>query len=280
MVQGACLCGALRYEAEGPFRDLIHCHCSMCRKHHGTAFASFVGVAAERFRWIAGEDQVVEYASSPGSVRRFCGTCGAAAPVPFGDRVFLTPGNLDGDLGDLGGIHVFVGSKAPWHTIANDLPQFDTVPPGLPLPEVERPTPPTLEGATHGSCLCGDVTFRVEGAPDRMYYCHCSRCRRARSAAHAANAFYPLARFAWLSGEDRLRRYKVPEAQRFAVVFCARCGSGAPVLRDGVPFAQIPSGALDGDTGGRPMAHIHVASKSTWYTIADTIPQFTELPPP
>ncbi len=114
-------------------------------------------------------------------------------------------------------MHIFVGSKAPWHSIGDALPQHDTVPPGWPLPQVTRPLVPTLEGgATPGSCLCGDVTFSVQGTPARWMQCHCSRCRRGRSAAHGSNTFYPLDRFAWRSGRELVATYKLPEAQRFA----------------------------------------------------------------
>ena len=64
-----------------------------------------------------------------------------------GDVVFMPAGNLVGELGDAGGMHVYVGSKAPWFVIADALPQHDTLPPGWPLPEVSRPAPPILEGS-------------------------------------------------------------------------------------------------------------------------------------
>lgn len=279
MVTGACLCGALRFEVEGPFHTLMHCHCSMCRKDHGAPFASFVGAPAASFRWLGGEP--IEYTSSASSKRPYCGTCGSKAPSRSvtGDSVFLPAGNLVGELGDAGGMHVFVGSKAPWFVIADDLPQHETLPPGWPPPEVDRPAAPVLEGATHGSCLCGAVTFSVRGEPARWMQCHCSRCRRGRSAAHGSNTFYPSAQFAWRSGKEVVRTYRVPEAQRFAISFCARCGGGAPIEREGAPFVLVPAGLLDADPGARPEAHIHVASKAPWYRIADAIPQFAELPP-
>ena len=42
MAEGRCLCGAVRYTVEGPYVRMLNCHCSMCRKHHGSAFATFV----------------------------------------------------------------------------------------------------------------------------------------------------------------------------------------------------------------------------------------------
>jgi hypothetical protein len=48
MAKGQCLCEALTYELDGPFSAMIHCHCSMCRKHHGTGFATFVAAPKRR----------------------------------------------------------------------------------------------------------------------------------------------------------------------------------------------------------------------------------------
>lgn len=281
MNAGACLCGRVRYEVDGPYAELIHCHCSMCRKHHGAPFASVVTAPRAGFRWIQGEEDVISYASSPAWTRRSCRICGSVVSTLTDQTACIPAGNLVGELGTPQEMHIFVGSKAPWHSIGHPTPQHDTVPPGWPLPQVARPLAPTLEGgATPGSCLCGGVTFSVQGTPARWMQCHCSRCRRGRSAAHGSNTFYPLDRFAWRSGRELVATYKLPEAQRFAVAFCTRCGGGAPVEREGVPFVLVPAGLLDADPGARPEAHIHVASKASWYTIHDDIPQFAELPPP
>jgi hypothetical protein len=250
----------------------------MCRKHHAAPFASFVEVDQQRFRWLAGEHMVASYASSPARWRRFCHVCGSVAPTHVGDRLWVPAGNLLGELGVRGGTHMFVGSKAPWHAIADALPQHAAAPPGW-ATEVQRPAAPSVEEGTHGSCLCGEVTFVVCGAPARWLQCHCSRCRRGRSAAHGSNTFYPLAQFEWKTGREMVRSYRPPDAERFTLSFCARCGGGAPVERDKVPFVLVPAALLDADPGARPQGHIHVASKSSWYAICDELPQFAELPP-
>lgn len=279
MFTGECLCGSLRYEAQGPLRALVHCHCSMCRKHHGAPFASHAVVGIEAFRWLEGEASVIEYASSAARVRRFCGTCGSVAPAPLGDRMLLPAGGLQGDFSQVSAEHIFVGSKAPWHVINDGLPQHVASPPRWTLPEVSRPEPVELEAASPGSCLCGAVTFSVSGAPRVWFQCHCSRCRRGRSAVHGSNAFYPLEQFAWRAGRELVQRYKPPEAARFAVSFCTRCGGGTPVERENIPFILIPCALFDSDPGARPQAHIYVASKAPWYTFGDGLPRYDELPP-
>jgi hypothetical protein len=107
--------------------------------------------------------------------------------------------------------------------------------------------------------------------------CHCSRCRRARSAAHGTNLFAARERFRWLRGESALRVYKLPEAERYAQAFCTRCGSNMP--RDAGPWFVVPAGSLDGDPGIAERKHIFTGSKAPWFAIADAWPQYEALPP-
>ena len=125
VVHGKCLCGDVRYEITGPLGPMSHCHCSMCRKHHGTSFATHVSVPISSFRWVAGQQAVVLYRSSPFGLRSFCGKCGSVTPILDSELALaLCPaGNLAGQLEPQTQTHVFVGSKAPWHTITDQLPQ-------------------------------------------------------------------------------------------------------------------------------------------------------------
>ena len=54
MLTGSCLCGDIAFEIDGPVDVVGHCHCSMCRKSHGSAFATFVTAAPGDFRWVCG----------------------------------------------------------------------------------------------------------------------------------------------------------------------------------------------------------------------------------
>src|SRR5690606_16582436 len=234
-----------------PFDAMLHCHCSMCRKHHGAAFATFVGAPHAAFRWISGKDDVARYPSSDHGTRGYCRRCGSVAPLemPEAGAAFLPAGNLTGDPGIRPQSHMFVGSKASWYTIADDLPQHAAYPPELGGGAgVDRPAMPHRAGVIGGSCLCGEVACEVD--PDgllRMMNCHCSRCRRARSAAHASNLFVALDRFRWLRGEELVERYKVPEAQSFTIAFCTRCGGKVPRVAPERSWAVVPAGALDTD---------------------------------
>ena len=132
MAKGRCLCGGVAYEVDGAIDVMANCHCSMCRKHHGASFVTFAGVKPSQFRWLQGEELLVNYESSPGNHRTFCRTCGSSLPAPHpGEGMFFFPvGTLDDDPGQRVQAHIFVGSKAPWVEIIDDLPQFDEYPPG------------------------------------------------------------------------------------------------------------------------------------------------------
>jgi hypothetical protein len=280
-VLGTCLCGAVRYELGGPLSTMLHCHCSMCRKHHGAVFATFVSAPHAAFRWLDGEDDVASYRSSDQGVRTFCRHCGSVAPalMPDAGLAIAPAGNLEGELGLKPESHMFATSKPAWYTITDSLRQHAGMPPefggGM---GIARPAVPQREGVADGSCLCGAVAYELR-SPIRMYHCHCSRCRRARSAAHATNVFAKLTDFAFTRGEELVVQYKVPEAARFGVAFCTTCGGKVPRASRERGVVVAPVGPFDTDPLLRPQAHIYVASKAPWFDITDDLPQYAELPP-
>ena len=130
-VQGGCLCGAIRYEIDGPLTDVGNCHCSMCRRFHGAAFSTYAKIGAEHFRWLSGQDLLTVYETSPGIGWAFCRTCGSSLGIPaLGKLSEITLGTLDTDPGIRPTEHTFVGSKAAWFEITDTLPQHDKWPPG------------------------------------------------------------------------------------------------------------------------------------------------------
>jgi len=127
MVSGSCLCGAVRYAIDGRISPIGLCHCSKCRKSTGSAFHAGALCRKTRFRWLAGEDAIREYRTSSGYTTRFCGTCGSLVPMfqDEGEYVVLHAGALDQDPGSRPVHHIFVGSKASWFEIADDLPRYE-----------------------------------------------------------------------------------------------------------------------------------------------------------
>src|SRR5262245_4970021 len=130
-IRGGCLCGAIRYEVDGPLFDVGNCHCSMCRRFHGAAFATYAKVNTDNFRWLKGQDLLTVYETSPSIGWAFCRVCGSSVGVPSGAKLSdLAVGALDADPGVRPTYHMFVGSKATWHDITDDLPRYDAWPPG------------------------------------------------------------------------------------------------------------------------------------------------------
>jgi hypothetical protein len=131
-IKGGCLCGAVRYEIDEPLGETGSCHCSMCRKAHGAAFATFASVKPGSLRWTAGEEALSVYASSEQGRRCFCRHCGSQlGAMEKGELRWLALGSVDGDPGVRSGANIFVASKAPWFDIHDGLPQFDEYPPEM-----------------------------------------------------------------------------------------------------------------------------------------------------
>ncbi len=107
-----------------------HCHCSMCRKWHGAAFATYATAPADRFRFTRGADELRGYESSPGVTRSFCGRCGSSLLwQEDADHVGFVLGALDTPVSAPRQWHIYAGSKAPWWTITDGQPQYQERPP-------------------------------------------------------------------------------------------------------------------------------------------------------
>lgn len=125
--QGSCLCGAVRFQVDAPIEDVSHCHCSMCRKAHGAACGTYANVAEASHRFVEGEAVLRMFRSSASVERLFCSCCGS--PLLWRDTsrfpglVSFPLGSLDTPLSPPSQRHIFVGSKADWHTITDDWPQ-------------------------------------------------------------------------------------------------------------------------------------------------------------
>lgn len=131
-ITGGCLCGAVRYSIDQPLARAGSCHCSMCRKAHGSAFATFAAVPPGSFTWVAGEDKVGKFQSSEEGIRCFCKVCGSPLGAMSGDALgWVTLGTVDGDPGVRSEANIFVDSKAPWFEILDGLPQFEEYPPDM-----------------------------------------------------------------------------------------------------------------------------------------------------
>ncbi|MGI9319387.1 MAG: GFA family protein [bacterium] len=128
MITGGCQCGLVQYKVDGELLDYCHCHCSICRRLHGAAFATWGGVSRVNFSYLIGENHLKAYAFSDRSDSMFCDTCGSRILVDFKpepDMLYIALGTVNGDVRRPTGYHQFTGSKAPWYEINDDLSQYE-----------------------------------------------------------------------------------------------------------------------------------------------------------
>ncbi len=131
--KGECLCRAVQFEVNGPIDSLIHCHCSLCRKSTGTAYATNGFVASKDFVITQGQDNITDFSFKPGRIRHFCKSCGSPIYSSNQDdpsRVRIRAGTIVDDIEERPIAHIFASSKANWDTIAGDIPAYDEFEPG------------------------------------------------------------------------------------------------------------------------------------------------------
>ena len=120
-----------------------------------------------------------------------------------------------------------------------------------------------------GSCLCGAVSFSVEGDLAPGDACHCTQCRR-QSGHYWASTNVPRDRLT-VRGMDKVTWFQSSEKIRRG--FCGTCGSVLfwdPPHKD---WTSIAMGAFDRPTGTHLEMHIFVSEKGDYYDIADGLPQ-------
>lgn len=129
-LKGACLCGAVEYEVEDAFAAAFYCHCTRCRRATGAAFKPMASIPFEKIQLTRGRSDLLIYGNVDSTHDLHCSHCGS-----FLYSYIAENGNghvAMGTLLDTPSIrpmfHMFVGSKAPWYEITDELPQFEQFP--------------------------------------------------------------------------------------------------------------------------------------------------------
>ncbi len=128
MYNGSCLCGKVKFSIENKIQDIIYCHCSLCRKAQGSAFATNANVTKEDFNFLSGENNLTVYQSSPTQTKLFCKTCGSpimSKNTLYPNVIRIRLGTIDSEITERPKAHIFVDSKANWEKISGTLPQYD-----------------------------------------------------------------------------------------------------------------------------------------------------------
>ena len=125
LLTGRCFCGAVHYTVRDEFAYALNCHCSDCRRTTGSAFKPVAGIARGKFSVSQGADQLLIYGEENGHDAH-CRKCGSLlySLVREAAYVHVAMGTLVDAPSIRPTAHIFVGSKAPWYTITDDLPQY------------------------------------------------------------------------------------------------------------------------------------------------------------
>ena len=128
-----------------------------------------------------------------------------------------------------------------------------------------------------GSCLCEQIKFSVDGDFASFFLCHCKHCQKDTGSAHAANLFATSAKLNWLSGEDKIKTYNLPNT-RHTKSFCQECGAAVPNLQMDGKLLVVPAGSLNTEVTIKPTAHIFCSSRASWEDSLPAAPKFEKLP--
>ena len=128
-----------------------------------------------------------------------------------------------------------------------------------------------------GSCLCGEVSFEIDGDFESFYLCHCKYCQKDTGSAHASNLFSSVAKLVWRSGQDKIKTYELPST-RHMKSFCSNCGSAVPSLQMNGKLLIVPAGSLNQDIPIKPDAHIFTSSRANWDCGLENVKSYEQLP--
>ena len=128
---GGCLCGAVRYDIDGPLRKVVYCHCEQCRRTSGHYVAA---TAVDMSHLHMTEDSgLAWYRSSDVAKRGFCKVCGSGLFWEPSHREYMAvwAGTIDAPTGLSGREHIYVDDASDYYEITDGLPQFPQDHPGL-----------------------------------------------------------------------------------------------------------------------------------------------------
>jgi len=126
-IEGACLCGDVRFRVRLPTLACAHCHCTMCQRGHGAGFVTWFSVPPKALDFVSGEDLLVRYKSSDHGERRFCSRCGSTLfclSKHHPDRLDIVLANMEGAIDRAPQLHIFFSDKAKWVVVEDGLPRL------------------------------------------------------------------------------------------------------------------------------------------------------------
>ena len=119
-----------------------------------------------------------------------------------------------------------------------------------------------------GTCLCGEVKFEVDAAPESLRVCHCASCKKLSGGGGTVNFGVPPSAITILEGQELLHSF-TPEGGS-AKTFCRSCG--ANLFGGGWPGSErcsVRVTTIEDPIDAKVGAHIYVRSVAPWESLPD-----------
>ena len=125
-ISGSCLCGAIHYTVYGELRDVVNCHCSLCRKFHGH-FGAYTAVHKKEIETVDEEKQLIWYRYPNNHAQRgFCQRCGSSLfwELDGSKEIGISAGTLESPTGLQTIADIYVSDKADYYSLDPKLKKF------------------------------------------------------------------------------------------------------------------------------------------------------------
>ena len=267
MLQGGCLCGAVRYRFTGSSKGVTVCHCAMCRRWHGAPGAYVAGGSGADYA-IDGEAHLHWFRSSEDAERGFCTQCGSRLFWRSRDgtsSMDVTAGSVDKPTGLTTAAHIWVPDKGDYYGIEDGPPRFVQGTDSAVVHGDPRPQRQTEMLEHTGHCLCGKVSLRIRGEIRNVVSCHCGQCLRSHGhyPGYTATPWPNIE----LASPEEVAWYRSSDTARRG--FCRHCGSSLFWDPAHGRYVAISAGLLDPPTGLINEKHIFTDEKGDYYRIPE-----------
>jgi len=124
---GSCFCKAVKFQIELPVKEVLHCHCNMCRRLSGSDYTSWVIVPDNKFSLTKGKENLSSYAVSEQCNQTFCKTCGTRITTTdkkYAGIISILRGTISDDINNEASAEFYMSDKAPWFHLVSSLPKF------------------------------------------------------------------------------------------------------------------------------------------------------------
>ena len=129
MYEGSCLCGKVKYQVLSEPKKVSHCHCKMCQKQHGAAFATYASVRKEHLKYVQGKGVLKSYNSSGTIQRKFCECCGSnlewSGSKDYREWVSISLGTFDTEIQPETIVNIYTDTKVCWFEIGQQSVKHD-----------------------------------------------------------------------------------------------------------------------------------------------------------